>query len=85
MVVLLHTSFTLTCRGEAQVAWQMPLDVLEKTQEDNSGLFVNTITVENATAMHTGYYTCFYSGNATEERDDSSIYVYVPGWATQQL
>uniref|UniRef100_A0A4W6CDF5 Platelet-derived growth factor receptor alpha n=1 Tax=Lates calcarifer TaxID=8187 RepID=A0A4W6CDF5_LATCA len=78
MVVPLHTPFTLTCRGEAQLAWETPLDVLEQTQEDNSGLFVTAITVDNATAMHTGYYTCFYSKNTTEETEDSSIYIYVP-------
>lgn len=79
MVVPLHTPFTLTCQGQAKVAWETPLDVPEKTQEDNSGLFVTTITVDKATAMHTGYYTCFYSGNTTEDTEDSSIYIYVPG------
>ncbi|XP_041791097.1 platelet-derived growth factor receptor alpha [Chelmon rostratus] len=78
MVVPLHTAFTLTCRGEAKLAWETPLDVPEKTQEDNSGLFVTTVTVDNATAMHTGYYTCFYSRNTTEDAEDSSVYVYVP-------
>lgn len=79
MVVPLHTSFTLTCRGEAKLAWETPLDVPEKTQEDNSGLFVTTITVDKATAMHTGYYKCSYSRNTTEDTDNSHIYVYVPG------
>uniref|UniRef100_A0AAQ5XLU1 Platelet-derived growth factor receptor alpha n=1 Tax=Amphiprion ocellaris TaxID=80972 RepID=A0AAQ5XLU1_AMPOC len=78
MVIPLHTPFTLTCRGEAKLAWEMPLDVPEQTQEDNSGLFVTTITVDSATAMHTGYYTCFYSRNATDDAEDSSIYIYVP-------
>uniref|UniRef100_A0A8D3DK21 Platelet-derived growth factor receptor alpha n=1 Tax=Scophthalmus maximus TaxID=52904 RepID=A0A8D3DK21_SCOMX len=78
MVVPLHTPFTLTCRGEAKLAWETPLDVVELTQEDNSGLFVTTITVNTATALHTGYYTCFYSRNTTEETEDSSIYIYVP-------
>lgn len=83
MVVPLHTPFTLTCRGEAKLDWATPLVVHEQTQEDNSGLFVTTITVDNASAMHTGYYTCFYAGNTTEDTEDSSIYVYVPG--TQQI
>nr|XP_046248139.1 platelet-derived growth factor receptor alpha [Scatophagus argus] len=78
MVVPLHTSFTLTCRGQAKLAWETPLDVTEKTQQDNSGLYVTTITVDKATAMHTGYYTCFYSRNTTEDTEDSSIYIYVP-------
>uniref|UniRef100_A0A3B4VLT7 Platelet-derived growth factor receptor alpha n=1 Tax=Seriola dumerili TaxID=41447 RepID=A0A3B4VLT7_SERDU len=78
MVVPLHTPFTLTCRGEAKLAWETPLDVPEQTQEDNSGLFVTTVTVDSAEAMHTGYYTCFYSKNTTEEAEDSRIYIYVP-------
>ncbi|XP_019752641.1 platelet-derived growth factor receptor alpha [Hippocampus comes] len=78
MVVALHAPFTLTCRGEARLAWDMPLDVPEQTQEDNSGLFVTTLTVDQATAMHTGFYTCFYSHNNTDESEESSIYVYVP-------
>ncbi|CAK6956108.1 platelet-derived growth factor receptor alpha [Scomber scombrus] len=78
MVVPLHTAFTLTCRGEAKLAWETPFDVPEQTQEDSSGLFVTTITVDAATAMHTGFYTCFYSRNTTEETEDSSIYIYVP-------
>uniref|UniRef100_A0A671YEX1 Platelet-derived growth factor receptor alpha n=1 Tax=Sparus aurata TaxID=8175 RepID=A0A671YEX1_SPAAU len=78
MVVPLHSPFTLTCRGEAKLVWETPLDVPEIAQEDNSGLFVTTITVDNATAMHTGYYTCFYSRNNTEDTEDRSIYVYVP-------
>ncbi|CAB1324126.1 unnamed protein product [Coregonus sp. 'balchen'] len=79
MVVPLHTPFTLTCRGEAELAWDMPVYQSEQTDEDNSGLFVTTVTVENATAAHTGFYTCFYNGgNSTEEGEDSSIYIYVP-------
>ncbi|XP_060884998.1 platelet-derived growth factor receptor alpha [Labrus mixtus] len=78
LVVPLHAPFTLTCRGEAKLAWETPLEVPQKTQEDNSGLFVTTITVDNATAMHTGYYICFYSRNDTDAGEDSSIYIYVP-------
>ncbi|TWW57585.1 Platelet-derived growth factor receptor alpha [Takifugu flavidus] len=81
LVVPLHTAFTLTCQGEATIAWDVPLDVPEKMQEDNSGLFVTTISVDSASAMHTGYYRCFYRRNATEDVDEamqSSIYVYVP-------
>uniref|UniRef100_A0A7N9AWX6 Platelet-derived growth factor receptor alpha n=1 Tax=Mastacembelus armatus TaxID=205130 RepID=A0A7N9AWX6_9TELE len=78
MVVPLHTAFTLTCKAESNLAWETPLHVVEQTQEDNSGLFVSTITVNNATAMHTGFYVCFYSKNTTEEIEESSIYIYVP-------
>lgn len=86
MVVPLHTPLTLTCRGEAKLVWTTPLDVLEQTQEDNSGLFVTTVTVESATAMHTGYFTCSYNRSNTEEMEESSIYIYVPGmWCTAAL
>lgn len=79
MVVPLHSSFTLTCRGNAKAAWdRLPSDVPVQTQEDSNGLFVTTVTVDNATAMHTGYYSCFYVSNSTDNTDYSSIYVYVP-------
>ncbi|KAJ8397518.1 hypothetical protein AAFF_G00437940 [Aldrovandia affinis] len=84
MLVPLHTSFQLTCKGEAELVWDTPLlqtpDFWEGPVEDNSGLFVTSITVDNATAAHTGFYTCYYSSpNATEEDlEGSSIYVYVP-------
>lgn len=78
MVVPLNSPFSLTCRGSARVAWETPLDVPEQTQEDRNGLFVTTVTVDNATAMHTGLYSCYYSSNHTEDIEDSSIYVYVP-------
>ncbi|XP_055021037.1 platelet-derived growth factor receptor alpha [Boleophthalmus pectinirostris] len=78
MVVPLHSPFTLTCRGNGRIVWNTPLVVPEQTQEDSNGLFVNTVTVDNATAMHTGYYSCYYSSNSTDSMDDSAIYVYVP-------
>lgn len=78
LVVPLHTTFTLTCRGEARLAWSTPLAAQEHAREDNSGLFVSTVVVDNATATHTGYYSCFYGHNATEDTEESSVYVYVP-------
>ncbi|KAM9796349.1 platelet-derived growth factor receptor alpha [Syngnathus typhle] len=78
MVVSLHAPFALTCRSEARLGWDMPLDAPEQTQEDDSGLFVTTVTVDRATAEHTGFYTCFYVQNNTDEAEESSIYVYVP-------
>ncbi|XP_034036396.1 platelet-derived growth factor receptor alpha [Thalassophryne amazonica] len=78
MVVNLHTPFTLTCRGEVELMWETPHYIPEQSQQDNSGLFVTTITVDTATVMHTGFYTCFYSSNSTEDTEESSIYVYVP-------
>lgn len=59
--------------------WETPYDMLEQSQEDNSGLFVTTIAVDEATAMHTGYYVCLYNDHTAEETKTSSIYVYVSG------
>ncbi|KAM4575089.1 platelet-derived growth factor receptor alpha [Fundulus diaphanus] len=78
MVVTLHTPFTLTCRGDAKLLWETPYPLAEQSQEDHSGLFVTSITVDKATVIHTGYYTCYYSGNLNEETKASSIYIYVP-------
>lgn len=78
MVVPLHSSFTLTCRGGTKLVWDTPFHRVEQSQVDR-GVFVSTITVDIATLMHTGYYTCQYSGNITEEAEASSIYIYVPG------
>ncbi|XP_036409962.1 platelet-derived growth factor receptor alpha isoform X1 [Megalops cyprinoides] len=87
MVVALHSSFQLRCRGETELFWETPLDhtdMLEEAVEDNSGLFVTSITVENATATHTGAYVCYYANRSTdddeesEEEEQSSIYIYVP-------
>ncbi|XP_015241041.1 PREDICTED: platelet-derived growth factor receptor alpha [Cyprinodon variegatus] len=77
MVVPLHSSFTLTCRGGTKLVWDTPFHRVEQSQVDR-GVFVSTITVDIATLMHTGYYTCQYSGNITEEAEASSIYIYVP-------
>uniref|UniRef100_A0A673XG84 Platelet-derived growth factor receptor alpha n=1 Tax=Salmo trutta TaxID=8032 RepID=A0A673XG84_SALTR len=67
------------CRREHLCDVGSQWDWSEQTEEDNSGLFVTTVTVENATVANTGFYTCFYNGgNSTEEGEDSSIYIYVP-------
>uniref|UniRef100_A0A8C5G444 Platelet-derived growth factor receptor alpha n=1 Tax=Gouania willdenowi TaxID=441366 RepID=A0A8C5G444_GOUWI len=81
--ILQHNSvFNISCTGKKNVVWVEPLPqntfVFPGYYTDNSGLFVTTITVERATAIHTGYYTCFYNRNTTEDSDDSSIYIYVP-------
>ncbi|XP_007550752.1 platelet-derived growth factor receptor alpha [Poecilia formosa] len=77
VVVPLHTPFTLTCRGGVKLMWETPYDMLEQSQEDNSGLFVTTIAVDEATPMHTGYYVCLYNDHIAEETKSSSIYIYV--------
>uniref|UniRef100_A0AAX7W5X8 receptor protein-tyrosine kinase n=1 Tax=Astatotilapia calliptera TaxID=8154 RepID=A0AAX7W5X8_ASTCA len=79
MVVTLHTPFTLTCHGQEKLGWETPISLSEQTQEDSNGLFFSTITVDSATASHTGYYTCFYSRTITEDTAEfSRIYIYVP-------
>uniref|UniRef100_A0A3P9Q3Y4 receptor protein-tyrosine kinase n=1 Tax=Poecilia reticulata TaxID=8081 RepID=A0A3P9Q3Y4_POERE len=77
IVVPLHAPFTLTCRGGAKLMWETPYDMLEQSQEDNSGLFVTTIAVDEATPVHTGYYVCLYNDHIAEETKTSSIYIYV--------
>ncbi|MED6292932.1 hypothetical protein CHARACLAT_005637 [Characodon lateralis] len=78
MVVPLHAHFTLTCHGDAKLQWESPFPGSEQSQEDNSGLFVTTMRVDEATVMHTGYYSCLYGSNITDETKRSSIYIYVP-------
>uniref|UniRef100_A0A669BRY4 receptor protein-tyrosine kinase n=1 Tax=Oreochromis niloticus TaxID=8128 RepID=A0A669BRY4_ORENI len=86
MVVTLHTPFTLTCHGQENLGWETPIDVSEQTQEDPNGLFISTITVDSATASHTGYYTCFYSRTFAEDTAEfSRIYIYVPGMEYSEL
>ncbi|XP_030627008.1 platelet-derived growth factor receptor alpha [Chanos chanos] len=76
LLVTLHSTFRLTCRGVDELAWDSPITLAKQTLEHKRSLFVSTITIDNATAEHTGEYSCYYySGNQTEE---SSIYVYVP-------
>ncbi|XP_061086315.1 platelet-derived growth factor receptor alpha isoform X2 [Conger conger] len=82
-VVPLHSPFRLRCRGEAELAWDTPTLLgpdWEGPGEDNSGLFISSVTVENATAAHSGFYTCYYTyaNNTDHELEASSIYVYVP-------
>lgn len=85
MVVQLNASFTLKCSGDSEVTWQYPLaegshriDI--RNEENNSGLFVTLLEVGNASAAHTGLYTCYY--NHTQEEDGEvegkDIYIYVP-------
>ncbi|XP_062858175.1 platelet-derived growth factor receptor alpha isoform X2 [Trichomycterus rosablanca] len=74
LVVSLHSTFRLTCRGQAEVAWEGPVNLNEQTLDDKRGLFISTVTVDKATARYTGEYTCSYYNQTGE----SSIYIYVP-------
>ncbi|KAG7316741.1 hypothetical protein KOW79_020282 [Hemibagrus wyckioides] len=76
MVVFLHSMFRLTCRGQAEVLWDGPVSLDHQKLDDKRGLFVSTVTVDNAMATHTGEYTCYYKNE--NQTDGSSIYIFVP-------
>ncbi|KAF6372034.1 hypothetical protein mRhiFer1_009773 [Rhinolophus ferrumequinum] len=84
-VVQLNSSFSLRCFGESEVSWQYPmpdenLNVEIRNEENNSGFFVTVLEVVNASAAHTGLYTCYYNHTQTEENEIEGrrIYIYVP-------
>ncbi|KAK1175956.1 platelet-derived growth factor receptor alpha-like [Acipenser oxyrinchus oxyrinchus] len=84
LIVQPLSSFKLSCSGESEVTWDAPVEdsqVMLEEEEDNSGLFVTSLNVQNASASNTGYYSCYYSAvNNTEDAnlDKSSVYIYVP-------
>ncbi|KAH0616195.1 hypothetical protein JD844_027137 [Phrynosoma platyrhinos] len=85
MVVQLNSPFTLKCSGDSEVNWQHPIPEDNNTidirhEENNSGLFVTVLDVKNASASHTGLYTCYYNHSQEEEGEveGKDIYVYVP-------
>lgn len=97
-VVQLNSSFSLRCFGESEVIWKHPVtlgefpDVDIRNEENNSGLFVAVLEVANASAAHTGWYTCCYNHTEPEEGEVEGrhIYIYVPGelggcWTTWLL
>lgn len=85
-IVPLSSSFSLRCFGESEVSWQHPMSEEEdpnveiRTEENNSSLFVTVLEVVNASAAHTGWYTCYYNHTQTEdsEIEGRHIYIYVP-------
>ncbi|XP_051026236.1 platelet-derived growth factor receptor alpha [Acomys russatus] len=85
-VVALNSSFSLRCFGESEVSWQHPMSEEEdpnveiRNEENNSGLFVTVLEVVNASAAHTGWYTCYYNHTQTDETEIEGrhIYIYVP-------
>ncbi|XP_078250802.1 platelet-derived growth factor receptor alpha isoform X1 [Pogona vitticeps] len=85
MVVQLNSPFTLKCSGDSEVNWQYPIpegnDTVDiRNEENNSGLFVTVLEVKNASASHTGLYTCYYNHSQEEdgEVEGKDIYIYVP-------
>uniref|UniRef100_A0A8D0HP11 Platelet-derived growth factor receptor alpha n=1 Tax=Sphenodon punctatus TaxID=8508 RepID=A0A8D0HP11_SPHPU len=85
MVVQLNSSFTLKCSGDSEVSWQHPMPegnyrIDIRNEENNSGLFVTLLEVVNASAAHTGLYTCYYNHTQVEdsEVEGKDIYIYVP-------
>ncbi|XP_021019454.2 platelet-derived growth factor receptor alpha [Mus caroli] len=85
-IVQLNSSFSLRCVGESEVSWQHPMseeddpNVEIRNEENNSGLFVTVLEVVNASAAHTGWYTCYYNHTQTDESEIEGrhIYIYVP-------
>lgn len=85
-IVQLNSSFSLRCLGESEVSWQHPMSEEEdpnveiRNEENNSGLFVTVLEVVNASAAHTGWYTCYYNHTQTDESEIEGrhIYIYVP-------
>lgn len=77
MEVSLHSTFRLTCRGQAELTWLSPVYIHDQSNSEKKGLFISTVTIGNATAAYTGEYICYYDlSNNTEE---TTIYIYVPG------
>ncbi|XP_043546762.1 platelet-derived growth factor receptor alpha [Chiloscyllium plagiosum] len=83
--VALHTSFNLKCSGENEVDWELPVyesfeeNVSTKDENNNSGNFVKSLEVHNATGIYTGRYTCYYPAvQLDDEIEGRDIYVFVP-------
>lgn len=76
--VSLHSTFRLTCRGQAKLTWQSPTELHDETHTEKKGLYISTVSVDNATAGHTGQYSCSYD-TGDPDAEKSTIYVYVPG------
>uniref|UniRef100_A0A4W4GYS8 Platelet-derived growth factor receptor alpha n=1 Tax=Electrophorus electricus TaxID=8005 RepID=A0A4W4GYS8_ELEEL len=76
MVVSLHSTFRLICHGQAELMWDSPVVLDKQMLSQKQGLYISTMTVDNATAAHTGEYICEY--HHRNQTDESSIYVYVP-------
>ncbi|XP_077135871.1 platelet-derived growth factor receptor alpha isoform X3 [Ranitomeya variabilis] len=79
-VIRLGDSFSIKCSGDSELSWEYPVseDVEIHSEENNSGLFVSVLEVKNASAHHTGNYTCYYTDVQTEENQGTDLYVYVP-------
>ncbi|KAA0708701.1 Platelet-derived growth factor receptor alpha [Triplophysa tibetana] len=78
MEVSLHSTFRLTCRGQARLVWEGPFELHDETHTEKEGLYISTVSVDNATASHTGEYSCSYHTDLDTDGDESTIYIYVP-------
>ncbi|XP_044155091.1 platelet-derived growth factor receptor alpha isoform X1 [Bufo gargarizans] len=83
----LHDSFSINCTGDSELDWDFPSsmtnddnNVVTRSEENNSGLFLSVLEVKNASAHHTGAYTCYYRDLQIDDSEikGSEIYVYVP-------
>ncbi|XP_075715874.1 platelet-derived growth factor receptor alpha isoform X2 [Rhinoderma darwinii] len=85
-VIRLHDSVTIRCTGDSELSWDYPTledeenNVVIHNEENNSGLFVSVLEVNNASALHTGTYACYYSDIQNDEGEikGTEIYFYVP-------
>ncbi|XP_069510165.1 platelet-derived growth factor receptor beta [Ambystoma mexicanum] len=75
----LSSTFSLTCEGEARVAWQHDDLLLNTTEEDRDGVFSSRLSLQNVTGLDTGRYTCFYSHSRPQEHQaGQEVYIFVP-------
>ncbi|XP_038597742.1 uncharacterized protein LOC119921770 [Tachyglossus aculeatus] len=86
LVLPLNRSFSLWCTGDSEISWRFPtLDdessgVSIRGEKNNCSNFLSVLEVANASAVHTGLYTCYYNDTQAQGTGiiGRNIYVYVP-------
>ncbi|XP_038598331.1 platelet-derived growth factor receptor alpha-like [Tachyglossus aculeatus] len=86
LVLPLNRSFSLWCTGDSEISWRFPtLDdessgVAIRVEKNNCSNFLSMLEVANASAVHTGLYTCYYNDTQAQGTGiiGRNIYVYVP-------
>ncbi|XP_038598865.1 platelet-derived growth factor receptor alpha-like, partial [Tachyglossus aculeatus] len=86
LVLPLNRSFSLWCTGDSEISWRFPtLDdessgVAIRSEKNNCSNFLSVLEVANASAVHTGLYTCYYNDTQAQGTGiiGRNIYVYVP-------
>ncbi|XP_037655807.1 vascular endothelial growth factor receptor 1 isoform X2 [Choloepus didactylus] len=78
----------LKCRGEAAHSWSLPetvsrgskrLSITKSACGRNGKQFCSTLTLNNAQANHTGFYSCKYLSipASKKKKTDSTIYIFI--------